>query len=173
MSPAISSKKNYTVINKQEARAIGRKDRMALSPEDYLSHSMRIAKQLETVLGEQGLHIHVYQALAKNFEVSTQPVIAYLQNQLHPIELHVQSRNPTFPATQYDAIVLPCLAVDRTGNRVGYGGGHYDRFLARQPRAQKIVLCFSGQIIEDGIRSERHDQPVDVIVSENEIIYCG
>jgi 5-formyltetrahydrofolate cyclo-ligase len=70
-----------------------------------------------------------------------------------------------------DAVLVPAVAFDRYGYRVGYGGGYYDRFLPRAPRAARIGLAFSGQIV-DALPAEAHDVPVDLIVTEEGIIRC-
>jgi 5-formyltetrahydrofolate cyclo-ligase len=69
-----------------------------------------------------------------------------------------------------DAIVTPGLAFDRLGFRVGYGGGFYDRlFGAAPPGRPRIGVCFAVQLV-DGIPRGAFDEPVDVVVTEAEII---
>jgi 5-formyltetrahydrofolate cyclo-ligase len=73
---------------------------------------------------------------------------------------------------EVDAVVTPGLAFDRRGRRLGYGGGHYDRYLKRlSPAARRIGLAFSQQVVEN-VPSEAGDEPVHVVVTENEIIEC-
>jgi len=69
---------------------------------------------------------------------------------------------------QFDLVLVPGLAFDRAGHRLGAGKGYYDRFLA-QIKAPKIALAFAFQIVER-IPVEAHDQRVDVIVTEKEVI---
>ena len=70
---------------------------------------------------------------------------------------------------EIEAILVPAVAFDRRGYRVGYGGGYYDRFLPAAPQAAKIGVAFSSQIIEK-IPVDAHDLPVDMIVTESEVI---
>ena len=67
------------------------------------------------------------------------------------------------------AIVVPGLAFDERGRRLGRGGGHYDRFL-RETRAAGAILvvavAFDLQVVAEVPRDE-HDEPVDVIVTES------
>lgn len=56
----------------------------------------------------------------------------------------------------YDLILVPGLAFDLLGNRIGYGAGYYDRFLAEHPSSQKIGLAFDFQLV-NSIPSESHD----------------
>lgn len=71
---------------------------------------------------------------------------------------------------ELDLIIVPGLAFDRQGNRLGYGGGYYDRLLA-EIRAPKVALAFAAQIV-DAIPTEKHDHGVDFIVTEQEVISC-
>ena len=71
-----------------------------------------------------------------------------------------------------DVIVLPGLAFDRRGHRIGYGGGFYDRFLGNaRPDALRLGVCFSVQIVEE-VPAGAFDLPVDVVVTERESIRC-
>ncbi len=69
-----------------------------------------------------------------------------------------------------DLVVVPGLAFDRRGHRIGWGGGYYDRFLA-QVQAVKIGLCYDALVL-DRIPGEPHDVPVDMVVAET-AIYQG
>ena len=69
-----------------------------------------------------------------------------------------------------DLVVVPGLAFDRRGHRIGWGGGYYDRFLA-QVQAVKIGLCYDALVL-DRIPGEPHDVPVDLVVAET-AIYQG
>lgn len=66
--------------------------------------------------------------------------------------------------TSTDVCILPCLAVDRNGYRLGYGGGFYDRFLVDFPGI-KIAAVYSDFVV-DKIFFESFDIPADIIVTE-------
>jgi len=66
-----------------------------------------------------------------------------------------------------DLVVVPGLAFDRRGHRIGWGGGYYDRFLA-QVQAVRIGLCYDALVL-DCIPGEPHDVPVDLVVAETAI----
>lgn len=70
-----------------------------------------------------------------------------------------------------DVIIVPAVAFDPTGNRVGRGKGYYDRLLARTD-AVKIGVAYDFQII-DTIDSEPHDIKMDIIVSPQHTIIIG
>ena len=61
-------------------------------------------------------------------------------------------------------VLMPGLAFDREGHRMGYGGGYYDRFLAAEPDHPTAALCFDFQIVEQ-IPTEEFDVPVDLVFS--------
>lgn len=69
-------------------------------------------------------------------------------------------------------IVIPMLAFDREGNRLGYGAGYYDRFLCQHPRPIKIGIAFSCQQVES-IPADKNDVKMDYIVTEMGVIRCN
>ena len=64
-----------------------------------------------------------------------------------------------------DLIITPLLAFDRNGNRVGYGGGYYDRFLSEHPEATTVGLAYEKCFIESGIETGSFDIPLDMVVT--------
>ncbi|MFA9432192.1 5-formyltetrahydrofolate cyclo-ligase [Egicoccus sp. AB-alg2] len=65
-----------------------------------------------------------------------------------------------------DVVLVPGVAFDPAGGRLGQGGGHYDRLLGRLPRhATRIGVCFSCQVVPR-VPREAHDVAVDVVVTE-------
>ncbi len=77
-------------------------------------------------------------------------------------------QNPVVSPEEADLILVPGLAFDRRGYRLGYGGGFYDRFLAGLS-APRVALAFSFQILP-AVPHEAHDLRVDVIVTERDLI---
>ena len=72
-----------------------------------------------------------------------------------------------------DLFVAPGVVFDRQGRRIGYGGGFYDRLLRALPvRKPVVALAFALQIVESVPFDPSHDQPVDIIITEEEIIDC-
>lgn len=64
----------------------------------------------------------------------------------------------------FDLIVVPGMAFDREGHRLGRGKGYYDRFLAKYPEVKTIGICFDFQLLES-IPTEPHDRPVEDVIS--------
>lgn len=78
---------------------------------------------------------------------------------------------PTDPAL-IDLIIVPGIAFDHEGYRIGYGGGYYDRFLSKiNPAVPKVSIAFHLQLI-DKVPKDHFDIPVDYIYTEKEIIEC-
>lgn len=70
---------------------------------------------------------------------------------------------------EVDLVVLPGLAFEENGYRIGYGGGFYDKFLNKHKDIDKVALCYNFQIISK-IPKEDYDQRVDVIMTESKTI---
>ena len=62
-------------------------------------------------------------------------------------------------------MLMPGLAFDYEGHRVGYGGGYYDRFLAREPLHPKVALCYGFQLL-NYLEADAHDVPVDRFITD-------
>lgn len=81
------------------------------------------------------------------------------------------------PEVTPDIVLVPLLAFDRRGGRLGYGGGFYDRALHYHRRTKngkgKAIQCwgmaFSAQEI-DAVPTEPHDQPLDAVLTERGLI---
>ncbi len=67
-----------------------------------------------------------------------------------------------------DLCIVPALACDATGARIGYGGGYYDRFLPKT-RAYRMALCASSRVLSH-IPVQPHDVRCDCIVTEQEVM---
>ena len=60
-------------------------------------------------------------------------------------------------------VLMPGLAFDPQGHRMGYGGGFYDKFLAQEPDHPTLALCYDFQMM-DHLETEAHDIPVDYVI---------
>ncbi len=74
--------------------------------------------------------------------------------------------NDTVDVSEIELVVVPAVAYDRRGNRVGRGKGFYDRLLA-DTRATKVGVGYDFQLIDEDIPAERHDVAVDVVITES------
>ena len=60
-------------------------------------------------------------------------------------------------------VLMPGVAFTQNGDRMGYGGGYYDRFLAREPDHPTVALCYEFQMVES-LPTEEFDIPVDTVL---------
>ena len=60
-------------------------------------------------------------------------------------------------------VLMPGLAFDPQGRRIGYGGGFYDKFLRNEPEHPKVALCYDFQVV-DALPAEEFDIPVDCVL---------
>lgn len=73
------------------------------------------------------------------------------------------------PPEEVDVVIVPGVAFDRRGGRVGYGGGFYDRLFAKAPSVPAVAVAFAVQIVDE-VPQGRSDRRVDAIVTEDEVI---
>jgi 5-formyltetrahydrofolate cyclo-ligase len=126
--------------------------------------------------------LHAWQ-LGKTVAV---PKISWQQRHMIPVQITSLEtglstgtwglRNPTggtpIPFGEIDLVVAPGLGFDRKGNRLGRGASFYDRFFAnKEMKAVRCGLAFSEQVL-DAIPVTDTDEPVDFLVTDEEIIYC-
>jgi 5-formyltetrahydrofolate cyclo-ligase len=69
------------------------------------------------------------------------------------------------PIVEPDVIFVPLVAFDRSLNRVGQGGGHYDRYLAARDGALRIGVAWEGQRV-DSLPVQHWDIPLDAVITE-------
>lgn len=91
---------------------------------------------------------------------------------LEPDSAGAPSPPRSAPLLQPDLVIVPVLAFDRRGGRLGQGGGHYDRTLANLRAAKAVFvlgLAFSGQEL-DHVPTLPHDQRLDAVLTDVEFI---
>lgn len=72
--------------------------------------------------------------------------------------------------TIIDLIIVPGVAFDKEGYRIGYGGGYYDRFIPRlADKTPKVSLAFEMQLI-DKVPKDKYDIPVEYMITEKQFI---
>lgn len=94
-------------------------------------------------------------------------------SELIPGPLSIRQPSPDLPRVAHDeieAVLVPGVAFDECGARLGYGGGYYDQLLALLPEdCPRIGIAFDEQLLVD-IPREEHDEHVDVIVTPTRVI---
>jgi 5-formyltetrahydrofolate cyclo-ligase len=115
------------------------------------------------------------------------PKVSWQQRHMIPVQINSLEtgfseevgglRNPTtgapVPFDEIDLVVAPGLGFDRKGNRLGRGGSYYDRFFTnKELKAAKCGFAFAEQVIET-VPVTEHDVPVNMLVSDEEVLYFG
>lgn len=86
---------------------------------------------------------------------------------LEPKKEFIRKFNPK----KLDLIIIPGIAFDLNGHRIGYGYGYYDRFLKKiNKNAKKIGLAYDFQIVEK-IPEQTHDIPMSIVITEKRVIH--
>jgi len=123
--------------------------------------------QLATLAGEllgRGVRV-CYPRIAK--QRLTFHAVASL-DQLRPDVWQIPTPSADTPVVVSDAldvVVVPALAFDKRGHRLGYGRGYYDGELAAAPRALRVGVAFELQVLDE-LPVHGADQPVDLVVTE-------
>ena len=81
----------------------------------------------------------------------------------------------TAPEVLPDVLLVPMLAFDRKGFRLGYGGGFYDRTLAKLRAVKPVIaigVAYHAQIVDE-VPRDAFDAPLDYVMTEQETIACG
>lgn len=72
-----------------------------------------------------------------------------------------------------DFVIVPCVGINLSGERIGYGGGYYDRFMNRLEDVPHAVVAFSKQIIDHNIEQNNYDFNYGKIACIDGIIECA
>jgi len=110
----------------------------------------------------------------ENFEMELKKV-DNLEKDLNPGPRDIlqpdESRCKVVPIDKIDIAIIPAVALDEKGGRIGSGKGYYDRLIPRLAiTTRKVALAFEVQIIPQ-VPIESHDKHVDIIITEDRVIY--
>ena len=111
---------------------------------------------------------------AQNFEMELKKV-DNIEKDLVPGPRNIlqpdASRCKDVPIEKIDIAIIPAVALDEKGGRIGSGNGYYDRLIPRLAiTTRKVALAFEAQIVPQ-VPIESHDRHVDIIITENRVIY--
>ena len=100
-------------------------------------------------------------------------ILPYNRQTLHLGAFHIEEPDgeDIIPVENIELIIVPGVAFSRKGARVGRGKGFYDRLLA-DSTAVKVGVAYDFQLVDD-IDIEAHDVPVDIVITDKNIYYCG
>lgn len=178
-------------MTKAEARKYYRKLRNSFSKEEIKNLSEQIFEHIKQFNFSSDTCFHIFLPIEKNNEINTYPIINWLfqeqkqvvlplvvgddminckvekdfETTLNSLQIPEPIHYKEIEPTVMDVIFIPMFVADKKGNRVGYGGGYYDKFLARcKPESKKIGLTYFRpiNIIEDGYSG---DFPLDYCIT--------
>ena len=175
-------------MDKKELRAQIRAKKRAMTEEEIVSRSARLGELFaQSEAYRQAASIYFY--LPYNQEVRTIPMVeqalrdgkrvavpkCYGQemrfiwindlNDIAPGYCNIPEPIADGPIADDETalVLMPGLAFDPQGHRIGYGGGFYDRFLAQEPNHPTLALCFEFQM-QDFVQTEEFDIPVNTVL---------
>jgi len=181
---------------KADARKFYRTKRKEFSKEDVTKKSLKILEHIKSFDFTKDQHFHIFLPIEKNNEINTYPIIEWLfkqnksvvlplvvgsdminckveqdfKTQLNSLQIPEPIHYTAIDSTEIDVVFVPLFVADQFGNRVGYGGGYYDRFLARcRPQTKKIGLTYFRPIdvIDDAYAG---DIALDYLLTPDEIV---
>jgi 5-formyltetrahydrofolate cyclo-ligase len=138
--------------------------RAALTPDEVAAASAVVLEKLQAFDWTSVGSVHVYRSVAEWGELDTSAFVAWLDPIIEVVQPTLSKDQP-FPEGTLDVILVPALGFDRDNNRLGLGGGWYDRFVAQQPQAKKIGVAYEWALVEDGIPVEPWDMKLDSVVT--------
>ena len=183
-------------ISKQELRKYAKNRRSQNENRDMketllVSHTIRLLTQLFSKSKGAGTRRRVFVYLSYSSEAPTDKLIETLKEEGWEVFCPRVERQEMFPVLLGDDftldrhgirepvgertfeempfVITPLLAVDRLGNRLGYGGGYYDRYFAGAPNAVRIGYCYHFQIVNE-VPTEDTDARLHYVVTDKETI---
>ena len=96
------------------------------------------------------------------------PDVALVKGQMGGVEPDIRHSDKISLGLTNTIIVVPALAIDRSGYRIGLGAGFYDRYLNRYPHLPTIGVIFKEFLVES-LPREAHDVPVSVVITDQGI----
>lgn len=102
--------------------------------------------------------------VGRSADAEAEPFLPAIERRRHGVP-EPTADGPAIDPAELDLVVVPGVAFDRAGNRLGRGGGFYDRFLPRCPGAFLLGVGFAEQMVET-MPAEAHDRPVDGVATD-------
>ena len=175
-------------MNKQELRRTSRERKRAMTEEEIVERSNALAEKFYNTPAYQAAST-IYGYLPYNQEVRTVPMLQraldegkrvavpkvygeemrfiYLEDLTQVSKGYAGIPEPIADAPVAEdkqaLVLMPGLAFDPQGHRIGYGGGFYDKFLAKEPHHPTLALCYEFQM-QAHLDTEEFDIPVDTVL---------
>lgn len=142
-----------------------------LTADQVTATSAEVTERLISLLDWSKVkNLHSYRSSDAWNEIRTEPFLALLKKSYPTMNIVVGpvARDSPLPASQFDVVLVPLLGFDDKCNRLGFGGGWYDKFLATQTGATMIGLAYDFQLVPE-LPTEQHDVRLSKVVTENRV----
>lgn len=96
----------------------------------------------------------------------------FVETKMHILEIPIEDAIVVDPQ-ELDLIITPGVAFGLNGDRIGYGGGFYDRLFATMPERTKLLCPTFDDFIIEGIPMDVYDHKVDILISEKRSVFIG
>lgn len=163
---------------KPELRRQLKEARLSMTDSEYTLKSRAIIERLKEAKDWSTVKtMHYFEPLKELLEPDISGFVVWLEDNYTEIRLYtprkignkwemIALKDKEPPPEQFDVILVPMLGFNPASlHRIGYGGGYYDKFLATQPDAQKIGVCFElGKT--SSLMAEPHDIAIDKTITE-------
>jgi 5-formyltetrahydrofolate cyclo-ligase len=185
-------------MDKSTIRATGLAARAALDPEARRLASASACRHALTVMPRSAKTVAAYAAIRDEIDprvllellelrgiALALPVVVapgkplmfrkyQIKDQLTPGPMGVPQPSASMPTIEPDVVIVPLVAFDRAGRRMGYGAGYYDRSLAFLKTKRSITTIGFGFSVQEvaAVPVEPHDQSLDVIVTEKGPVFA-
>lgn len=186
------------MVNKKVLRQVYLEKRLFLTQAEYQLRNELIARQILTQLDLSKINVaHIFLSIVRQKEIDTKPIIIALEEKYPELAFAVSKTLPGRKLKHYhlheetnievnswgipepvtgdeiknediELVFVPLIVCDKTGERIGYGGGYYDIFLSKLPQAKKIGLSLSPLL--DKIHcAEKFDVKLDACITPFEV----
>ena len=186
------------MANKKILRQVYLEKRLTLTQAEYHYRNELLQQQIIKYLDFSGLKAaHIFLSIVKQKEVDTQPIIEMLERKYPSLRIAVSKTMPKRQLAHFilnkhttlavsswgipepetgeqiaeegiDLVFVPLIICDKKGYRIGYGGGYYDIFLSKIPKAKKIGLSLSP-LLDEIPYLENFDIPLDSCITPFEV----
>ncbi len=177
-------------------------NRRLLHHEDFEQRNTLLIQNLVSfILKKEVKSVHCFLPIERNNEPNTWPLIKHLSSHglkvvvsatnfeeetmshywyndhLHFVQDRFDIPTPTngdlADVEAIDLVVIPLLAADKTGNRIGYGRGYYDRMLKEMPGSVLKMGVSLGPLFDHFTFAEDHDISLDYVITPFETVHCN
>jgi 5-formyltetrahydrofolate cyclo-ligase len=164
---------------KDQLRLDLRQRRLGIDKSERQESTNTIVNSLKQAIDWENVSsVHFFEVMEGLGEIDLSKLIGFLSGRYEDLSLYTNKKvdgkwaisqvRGNKKLLQFDVILVPMLGFDGSLNRIGYGGGYYDKFLALQPNSLKVGVSYEATRVNQ-ILVEAHDISMDIIVTEKSI----